>query len=590
MGKRRKKKKGVGEFSFQARIKDPKACLGLDSLGPFYSSLTRHLFADLNKETLTTKPLYCASLEILARQFNGCKVEADARYKNALENYKFQLDNLPIRIQAIEEDLEKLEDKFTIHQKKRRWYHLSKQQEALEKKIKEENISCVFGSKKLWLAQFNLEANNYKSHEAWRKDWIAHRDYNFQVVGSYDETMGNGMCQLIQKENRFWNLQLRLPKNSPEKYLIIPGIKFNSDNEESYQTLLKVYLQNKNKELRQSIAFRFHKDKKGWIVTLTTRVSPVEVKTNINNGVIGVDTNPDHLAYMEIDRFGNPLPNGQAGKGQIFFNLKGDADFDLNAIQHSAIELVDLALRTGKSLVIEKLDFKKKLAQLEAMHGPAYAKMLSSFAYSAIVEAILSRAYKMGVEVRQVNSAYSSLIGNFKYTKKYGLTSHLAAALVIGRRCFRLSERLPQLASDYHQISVGRYQVTLEKPVDSSKHVWSSWAKVQRQMQKQLRELRGQSKLEFRRKLKQKSRRTLKLELKSKRRAMSKDIDPQKLVPSDLTITGEQGNEKNLQSCGDDASPLQLRSASNPEKAVPFRVSTSRDDTLGQRVKYGHQH
>ena len=48
----------------------------------------------------------------------------------------------------------------------------------------------------------------------------------------------------------------------------------------------------------------------------------------------------------------------------------------------------------------------------------------------------------------------------------YGLNSGTAASLVLARRSFRFSERLP------------RVLYALLSPVDDSKHVWSYWARI----------------------------------------------------------------------------------------------------------------
>ena len=50
--------------------------------------------------------------------------------------------------------------------------------------------------------------------------------------------------------------------------------------------------------------------------------------------------------------------------------------------------------------------------------------MLSSFSYGKIKAYFLSRGYREGVEVHQVNLAYSSVIGRVKFMERYGLTVH----------------------------------------------------------------------------------------------------------------------------------------------------------------------
>ena len=51
-----------------------------------------------------------------------------------------------------------------------------------------------------------------------------------------------------------------------------------------------------------------------------------------------------------------------------------------------------------------------------------------------------SKALKNGVEIIEVNPAYTSIIGRVKFAKKYGLSIHLSAAFCIARRALRLLE------------------------------------------------------------------------------------------------------------------------------------------------------
>ncbi|MBC6429616.1 hypothetical protein FM036_01530 [Nostoc sp. HG1] len=70
-----------------------------------------------------------------------------------------------------------------------------------------------------------------------------------------------------------------------------------------------------------------------------------------------------------------------------------------------------------------------------------------------------------GIELKTVNPAYSSLIGLVKYMKMYALSSDCAAALVIGRRGMRLSEKPPS-------------SITAYSSVNEEKHVWSFWSQL----------------------------------------------------------------------------------------------------------------
>ena len=71
--------------------------------------------------------------------------------------------------------------------------------------------------------------------------------------------------------------------------------------------------------------------------------------------------------------------------------------------------MVAYAREVGKPILIEQLDFRQKKAVLEG-ENPRYSRMLSSFSYGKIKAFFLSRGYREGVEVHQVNPAFSSVI------------------------------------------------------------------------------------------------------------------------------------------------------------------------------------
>ena len=70
--------------------------------------------------------------------------------------------------------------------------------------------------------------------------------------------------------------------------------------------------------------------------------------------------------------------------------------------------VVEYAREVGKPIVIEKLDFRQKKAVLEGQ-SRKYSRMLSSFSYGKIKAYFVSRGYRKGVGVHQVNPAFSSV-------------------------------------------------------------------------------------------------------------------------------------------------------------------------------------
>ena len=148
-------------------------------------------------------------------------------------------------------------------------------------------------------------------------------------------------------------------------------------------------------------------------------------------------------------------------------------------IGDAVASVVEYAREVGKPVVIEKLDFRQKKAALEG-ESRRYSRMLSSFSYGKVKAYFLSRGYREGVEVHQVNPAYSSVVGRVKFMERYGLTVHQAAALVLARRLLGCSERIPRrwVAPIGNGVHIA-FTVPVRKRV---KHVWTYWGADSRQL------------------------------------------------------------------------------------------------------------
>ena len=148
-------------------------------------------------------------------------------------------------------------------------------------------------------------------------------------------------------------------------------------------------------------------------------------------------------------------------------------------IGDAVASVVQYAREVGKPTVIERLDFRQKKAVLEG-ESRRYSRMLSSFSYGKVKAYFLSRGYRQGVEVHQVNPAYSSVIGRVKFMERYGLTVHQAAALVLARRLLGCSERIPRrwVAPIGNGVHIA-FTVPVRKRV---KHVWTYWGVISGQL------------------------------------------------------------------------------------------------------------
>ena len=161
----------------------------------------------------------------------------------------------------------------------------------------------------------------------------------------------------------------------------------------------------------------------------------------------------------------------------------GKSQHQAEAIIGDAVAVVvEYARDAGKPIVIKKLDFRKKKAMLEG-ESRRYSRMLSSFGYGKIKACFVSRGHRQGVEIHQVNPAFSSVIGRVKFMERYGLSVHQAAAPVLARSAYGglgCSERIPRrwVAPVGNGAHVA-FTVPARKRV---KHVWTYWGAVSGQL------------------------------------------------------------------------------------------------------------
>ena len=360
---------------------------------------------------------------------------------------------------------------------------------ALESDIAAERVRLCFGSKRLWRKQHDLEANGYGSHEEWLRDWRSARRSEFFVLGSRDETGGCQLCVASVADAGSLSLRLRLPDCLAErygKYLVMEGVRFAYGEEQVLAALgsnagFAACRREQGEEaaraagLGQAISYRFKRDEKGWQVFATTDTVKVPVVTDRRRGAVGVDINADHLAVAETDVCGNYLR-----AWRVPLVTYGKSSHQAEALIGDAVAgVVEHARQVGKPIVIEELDFWEKKSVLEG-ESPRYSRMLSGFSYGKIKAYFLSRGYRQGVEVHQVNPAYSSVIGRVKFMERYGLTAHQAAAMVLARRLLGCSERIPRR----RVCPVGNgFNVAFTVPVRKRvKHVWTCWGAIWRQL------------------------------------------------------------------------------------------------------------
>ena len=430
----------------------------LSAYAGLYGRVERKLFAAVSagKAASSLKSGYLKQYGIPARMFNGVRVSLDGKIASVREQQKLRVDNLGQQIARAQRQIAGAAEQGRwqqAHAKRRRLANLQSRLAALEDDIEQERVRLCFGSKRLWHKQYHLGENGYGSRQEWLVDWRAARSNEFFVLGSRDETSGCQLCVATVADDGTLTLRLRLPDclvAQHGKYLTIEGVRFAYGHEQvlaaldsnvDYSRYRREHGEKaaRASELGQAISYRFKRDGKGWRVFATTAMMDVPVVTDKRRGAVGVDLNANHLAVCETDASSNyvhafSVPLVTYGKSRHQAEaLIGDA----------VAGVVAYAREAGKPIVIEKLDFRQKKAVLEG-ESHKYSRMLSSFSYGKVNAYFISRGHRDGVEIHQVNPAFSSLIGRAKFMERYGLSVHQAAALVLARRLLGCSERIPR--------------------------------------------------------------------------------------------------------------------------------------------------
>ena len=106
-------------------------------------------------------------------------------------------------------------------------------------------------------------------------------------------------------------------------------------------------------------------------------------------------------------------------------------------------KLAELAICTGKDIVVEDLNFSKAKSGTmkgSSEKGKRYNKMLHSLAYRMFLNRTEQICNRKNVGLMKVNSAWTSWIAKNKFCDKMKLNIHTGASFVIARRGMNIKD------------------------------------------------------------------------------------------------------------------------------------------------------
>ena len=151
-----------------------------------------------------------------------------------------------------------------------------------------------------------------------------------------------------------------------------------------------------------------------YIIKCQLEVSGRPVNYSLSDGIIGVDSNLDHFAVANVSKDGNLL-NTKIISFDILDKSSGKVT---KIIENKAKEVVDIADRLHKPIAIEKLNTTLSKSG-KKYNNKKNNLTINMFAYKKMLSSIKNNAERRGIEVFEVNPMCTSIVGKFKYMKKY---------------------------------------------------------------------------------------------------------------------------------------------------------------------------
>lgn len=292
----------------------------------------------------------------------------------------------------------------------------------------------VFGSKKL----FEKLCKNHitgKAREKLKRQWKEQRQGTLIGVGSSD--IGNRVIRLVDLNGQIhlrittgnrefiYAKVLRKPSNSKDKWLTFMAMLLESWQTKNYFAYT-VELKLRDGEIYGSVSFE---------------VPPPKLKYTKENGVIAIDTNasPIHLAIAELSKNGELVSYQSISLHNLLGLSQNSKDYQEWLLAH---QIIDLAIQKGKAIAIENLKSLKK-----GYRGDGQAKLrrrLYHWNAKKFLQKLKRLASLKGVEIIEVNPAYTSIIGMLKYAPQLNIDKDIAGAYVIGRRALKFKEDAPE--------------------------------------------------------------------------------------------------------------------------------------------------
>ncbi|MFD7506971.1 IS200/IS605 family accessory protein TnpB-related protein [Streptomyces sp. NPDC059850] len=324
------------------------------------------------------------------------------------------------------------------YRSRQEWFAKTRRLHLLQDRLERERadrdagrVRVVRGGRKLLCNRHNLQAARL-TEAGWRVRWEAERWF-LQADGESGKRYGNETIRVSPDGE----LSIKLPAplaglaNAPHgRYVLACRVGFQHRAQQWADRIAT----------HRAVAYRIHLDvaRNRWYLTASWRLAPVRtvsLEAIRTGGLIGVDTNADHLAAWRLDAHGNPV-----GEPRRFdYDLSGCASHRDAQVRHALIRLLHWAQRHRLAVAVEDLDFAAEKTREKHGRRKHFRQLISGMPTAKLRTRLASMAAELGITIVAVDPAYTSKWGAQHWQKPLTsrnrkATRHHAAAVAIGRR------------------------------------------------------------------------------------------------------------------------------------------------------------
>ncbi len=295
-------------------------------------------------------------------------------------------------------------------------------------------IKVIFGGRKLF-NQLKKKHLTGKRRKKLKQKW---KEKRLLLYSRGDKTKCGNLNLRLIKENDNWYLRINTGNRQWIKAKVIRSVKREKDKWIDFMWRLTEAEQTGN-WFPYSVEIKVKEGKFYAYISYEEHIP--EVKYTKENGIIGIDINasPFHIALANVSKDGNLVDYQSISLHELIGKNKNQREYLLWQVAH---QIMNYAEENKKAIAIERL---KGISR--GYRGDGKAKLRKRFqqwSYRSLLKKIKTLGQRKGIQVIEVNPAYTSIIGALKYCPNYLIDKDTAGAFVVGRRALGFKEDIPE--------------------------------------------------------------------------------------------------------------------------------------------------